>query len=270
MAGQEINRIALRMDDVGAASKQHEVYGRTRFQLGPFPIPFPGNFLLLKYIKPFRKWGVYPELSRYEWEEIFEYCEKEELKITLGITAGWVESSGEVTPFSEKYLDQAQVIKKAVKRGLAEVANHGYTHCVLERKAFRPRLLSGNREWHREFWDWIPLETQEAHIAKSQQILENFFEEKIVTFIPPGNIFTQETLKIAKRYGLRYVSCQGIGNAGSHLLPIPERQVVAFHDKELVEFGMRWLQNVREERVGKMKSSLIREIGAELESVVSS
>ena len=47
----------IRMDDVGAASKRHEVYGVTRLALGPFRIPFPGNCLWLKYVPPIKRWG---------------------------------------------------------------------------------------------------------------------------------------------------------------------------------------------------------------------
>ena len=45
----------IRMDDVGAASKRHEVYGLTRLALGPFRVPFPGNWLWLKYLPPFKR-----------------------------------------------------------------------------------------------------------------------------------------------------------------------------------------------------------------------
>ena len=38
--------VALRLDDVGAASKQHEVYGVTRIPLGPLRAPVPGQSAL--------------------------------------------------------------------------------------------------------------------------------------------------------------------------------------------------------------------------------
>ena len=38
----------LRMDDIGAATKRNEIYGRTRIPLGSLQIPFPGDPLFLK------------------------------------------------------------------------------------------------------------------------------------------------------------------------------------------------------------------------------
>ena len=61
---------ALRLDDVGAASKQHEVYGVTRIKLGPLALPFPGNFLFLKYLPLVKRWGPYRELTAPEWERV--------------------------------------------------------------------------------------------------------------------------------------------------------------------------------------------------------
>lgn len=260
-----MNEIAFRMDDVGAATKQHEVYGKTRFSVGSLEIPFPGNFLFLKYIKPFKEWGRYDELSVDAWAKILDYLVTAHLKLTVGITAGWVEKSGNVVPFPEKFRKQAEIIKRAVKHELVEVANHGYTHCVLEKKAFRPKLFSGNRKWHREFWEWVPLEIQESHLSTSQRILEDFFGEKIVTFIPPGNVFTEKTLGIAKQYGLRYLSCGGLDRLpNSPLIPIPENRVVAFHDKELQEEGLEWLRKQSEMHTKENKVKFVREIGREL------
>ena len=59
--------VALRLDDVGAASKRHEVYGLTRVRVGRLAVPFPGNFLFLKYLPPIKRWGPYRELSASEW-----------------------------------------------------------------------------------------------------------------------------------------------------------------------------------------------------------
>ena len=58
-----MDAVALRLDDVGAASKQHEVYGITRIRVGPLVLPFPGNLLFLKYIPPIKRWAPYAELS---------------------------------------------------------------------------------------------------------------------------------------------------------------------------------------------------------------
>ena len=54
--------VALRLDDVGASSKRFEVYGRTRLPFGGWQLPFPGNFLFLKYLPPLQRWGPHGEL----------------------------------------------------------------------------------------------------------------------------------------------------------------------------------------------------------------
>lgn len=260
------NKVALRVDDIGAASKMNEVYGASRLPLGPIALPFPGNFLFFKYIKPFKKWGPYPELTTEKLEVIFEYCQTHQLRLTLGVTAGWVERDGSVTPFPEKYPKQALAIKSAARNGLVEVANHGYTHCVLKDKAFRPRLFGSNRQWHREFWEWVPLEIQERQLALSQKILQGYFSAPVVTFIPPGNVFINETLVIAKRHGLRYLSCQGIDAKNiKDLIPIPESNVIAFHDKELVADGVKWFEKIQS-NIRSRSVALICEIGRELET----
>ena len=56
--------VALRMDDVGAASKRNEVYGLTRVApRAESALPFPGSFLFLKYLPPIKRWGPYRELT---------------------------------------------------------------------------------------------------------------------------------------------------------------------------------------------------------------
>ena len=79
---------ALRLDDVGAASKQHEVYGVTRIKLGPLALPFPGNFLFLKYLPPIKRWAPYPELSVAQWEEILNALSAAGARLTVAVTAG--------------------------------------------------------------------------------------------------------------------------------------------------------------------------------------
>ena len=94
--------VALRLDDVGAASKRYEVYGLTRIPLGPWAIPFPGNFLFLKYLPPIKRWGPYRELTAAEWEAILAVLEAERSRMTVGVTAGWVEADGRVVPLDRK------------------------------------------------------------------------------------------------------------------------------------------------------------------------
>ncbi|PIQ85369.1 MAG: hypothetical protein COV74_09220 [Candidatus Omnitrophica bacterium CG11_big_fil_rev_8_21_14_0_20_45_26] len=265
-----VKQIAFRMDDVGAASKQHEVYGKTRVQLGNWRIPFPGNFLWVKYLKPFRQWGPYAELSVDQWGKLLALCERIQLKLTIGITAGWVEKNGSVTAFPTRYPEQAKMIKTGLKMGCFEVANHGYTHCVLNNCDFRPKYFSSNRQWHREFWEWVPLEVQRSHIEMAQTILQDYFEDEVVTFIPPGNVFTNETLKAASEYGLKYVSCQRLkSDTDTTLIPIPDQNVFAFHDKEVQELGIQWLEDQCQQRQ-PCEFVFIKQIGKDISSTALS
>ncbi len=257
---------ALRMDDVGAASKRFEAYGLTRLPLGPLRLPFPGNFLFLKYVPPIKRWGPYPELTAGQWEEILAALEVAGARMTVGITAGWVEADGSVVPFPKKFRDAAAVIRRGVERGFLEVANHGYTHCVLQDGLFRPRLFSGNRPYHREFHDWLPEEIHRDHVSRAQSILQEFFGCPIVTFVPPGNVFSKVTLAVAAAVGLRYVSCLDPGRWGSveGITFVDDADVVSIHDRDIVRGGLGAFRRLlQDRRDGPLVT--VREVGQRLE-----
>lgn len=206
------------MDDVGASTKQFEVYSKK----------FIGNFFFLKYFYPFKAWGPYKELSQWEWEEITKILSKTNSKMTVAITACYVEKDGRLIPFPEKFPVEADIIKKAVKVGLIEVANHGLTHCIVGKHL--PRLLLSNRKYHREFWDYLPREEIKNHLEKSQMILENYFKTRIETFVPPGNVYNEFTKNYAAKIGLKYLSSKD------------NSDVFAFHDRDVVLNGVKWLR----------------------------
>jgi peptidoglycan/xylan/chitin deacetylase (PgdA/CDA1 family) len=258
---------ALRLDDVGAASKQHEVYGATRIEIGPLAIPFPGNFLFFKYIPPAKRWGPYRELDAEEWERSLATLEAAGTRMTVGVTAGWVEREGTIVPFPRKFPETAAVIRRGVERGQLEVANHGYTHCVLEGGRFRPRLFSGNRSDHREFHEWLPVTVHREHVATAQKILQDFLGSPVLTFVPPGNVFTRDTLAAAAAAGLRYVSCLAPARWGAveGLTFVSESDVLAIHDRDIVLGGIGFLQRLLGER-DREAFVTVREVGARLEA----
>ena len=257
--------VALRLDDVGAASKLHEVYGLTRVRVGTLAVPFPGNFLFLKYLPPIKRWGPYRELSASEWERVLAALEAAHARMTVGVTAGWVESDGGVTPFPRKFPAAAGVLREGVRRGLLEIANHGYTHCVLRDRLFRPRLFRGNREFHREFHAWLPAETHREHLARAQDILQAFFDVPVLTFVPPGNVFSRATLAAAVETGIRYVSCLDPGRVGrvDGLTWVTGGDVVAIHDRDLVVGGVDTLRRLLGGRAAPPVT--VREVGRRLE-----
>jgi peptidoglycan/xylan/chitin deacetylase (PgdA/CDA1 family) len=253
--------IALRLDDVGAASKRHEIYGRTH--LGP--VRFPGNWLFLKYLPGIKRWGPYRELRASEWDHVLALLERAGSRLTIAITAGWVEWDGRIVPFPEKFPDEAATIRRGVSAGLLEVANHGYTHCVLAGMAFRPRAFSSNRACHREFLDSVGEAEQREHLVRSQDILQNYFATGVVTFVPPGNVLTRATAAMAVEQGLRFLSCRGAGALGSvpGLTVVDGERVVDLHDRDIVRGGVDVLGRILDRRpAGGFRT--VREIGERL------
>jgi hypothetical protein len=241
--------IALRMDDVGAASKRHEVHGLTRLQVAGLPLPFPGNFLFLKYLPPIKRWGPYRELGAVDLEGILDRLAEAGSRLTVAITAGWVEDDGSIVPYPVKFPDASRVIREGVERGLLEGANHGYTHCVLDGGAFRPRWFSGNRSAHREFYDWLPARVHREHLKRAQGILEEFLGRPVETLVPPGNVLSRKTLVAAAEVGIRTVSCLGASRwaPAEGIALLDDSRVVSFHDRDVVRGGMPWLRRFLED-----------------------
>jgi peptidoglycan/xylan/chitin deacetylase (PgdA/CDA1 family) len=236
--------VALRLDDVGAASKQHEVYGVTRIPLGPLRLPFPGNVLFLKYLPPIKRWAPYPELSLRQWEAILTALTDSGARLTVAVTAGWVERGGRIVPFPEKFPAQARALRDGVERKLVEIANHGYTHCLLDDGLYRPRLFSGNRPYHREFYDWLPEEVHREHLRAAQDILGSWLGAPVETFVPPGNVMSAKTVAAAAAAGIRFISRAGgaPGGDAAGIVFVDSPSVVAFHDRDLVLRGTGFLR----------------------------
>ena len=232
--------LALRLDDVGASTKRYEVYSKRSLRMGPLSIS--GNWLFLKYLPGIKAWGPYRELSVKEWLLIFDVLSTSSAVLTVAVTAAWADDKDVLIPFPERFPAQAAVLKEAVDAQLVEIANHGLTHCVLEDNKFKPRLWSSNRVYHREFWDWIPPETQERHLRQSQDILQEYFQVPIVTFVPPGNVFAPVTVEIANRHGLRYISCNTEPRRQDEMVIVGDVGVFAFHDRDIVYGGPTWLR----------------------------
>ncbi|MCK9602783.1 MAG: polysaccharide deacetylase family protein [Candidatus Omnitrophica bacterium] len=258
------NIAAFRIDDIFAASKVNEAYGKDYISLGSksIPVSIISNFLFMKYIPGFRKLSPYREISVSEWEGIFAILKNKNARLTVGVTATWVEKDGALIPFFEKFPREAEILRKALRDGIIEIANHGLTHCVIGKHL--PRLFSSNRSYHREFWDWIPMEVHREHMKISQELLGKYFGCQILTFIPPGNVWNSNTEKFAFEYGIRYLSgreslCPS-GKISNGLLYIGEANVIAFHDREIILNGLHWLENLIKINADK-KIVTIKELG---------
>lgn len=241
--------LALRMDDVGASSKKYEVYSNKILRLGPANIS--GNWLFLKSMPAFKAWGPYRELNAEEWQQIFGLLQEFDAKLTVGVTAAWAEGQKQLVPFPERFPAQAKALREGLEQGLIEIANHGLTHCVLENNAFKPKLFRGNREFHREFGPSVSVEIQEDHLQRSQEILQDWLGVEVVTFVPPGNLFTEDTLRLARKYGLRFVSCDAEPSNNSQPIVLGNKDTLTFHDREIILEGLGWLRKRLEAQTGK-------------------
>ncbi len=236
--------IALRMDDVGASSKRFEVYSK-RWRGA-------GNILFLKYLPYFRAWGPYRELSAEDWHDIVRILQKHDAKLTVAVTATWVERTGECVPFPEKWPEAYRALKRGAEIGSIRIACHGLTHCVLEDKAFLPRSFSSNRKSHREFWPWLPASLHYDNLARAKSILENAFGNNVDIFVPPGNVFSDDTLKAAADLGFRIVNCQTERrDTINGLRVLGNNNIVTFHDREIVLSGKEWLQDMLVQNAGR-------------------
>ena len=228
------NRVCLRMDDVGASTKKYEQYSKYPFC----------NLLFLKRLKKFKAWGIYEEMDINQWEKVFNLLIKYNAILNLAITATWVEYSGKLIPFHKKFPKQAEFLKKKINSGHINILCHGLTHCITKNNLFRPRLFRSNRKYHREFHDWVPYDKQLHNLKESKFILENYFETTIETLVPPGNVYSEKTVKIANDLGFKYINCNTKSNFNGKIKILDNNNVFAFHDKEIVELGINWLENI--------------------------
>lgn len=232
----QVQKLALRIDDIGASSKEHLYYTKRWYT----------NWGPLRDRRLFGKWAPYREMTARDWEHVFAILRRHGSKLTVGITATWAEADGTLVPFPDKFPREAQAIGEGVAAGLLEIANHGLTHCVLANRQYRRRLGYGsNRMYHREFWDWVSPDLQRAQLTRAQEILTRYYGVEITTFVPPGNVYSEATLAICDEIGFRILNCERPRLRGATERPrvIGDDQVVPFHDRELVIFGTDWLEH---------------------------
>ena len=166
-------RRPLRLDDLGASSKQFEWWSRRRW----------ANVWPLHSRYLFGAWGPYRELTEWELQDIFGIVDAAAYQLTVAITPYWVERDGRLVFYPEKFPAQARIVKWWADRGTVRVAMHGLTHCIPGRHC--PRWIGGNRRWHREITfgngDYAP-----AH-ARFMAWLGHPIPRIILPGAPPGD-----------------------------------------------------------------------------------
>lgn len=94
---------------------------------------------------------------------------------------------------------RVEILKKSVKKGIAEVAMHGYTH---------PKGYSN--VLNTEFYG-MPYDFQYYKIERGKQKLEDLFMCKVCTFIPPHNTYDFLTLNLLHDFKFKCISGSYVG-----------------------------------------------------------
>lgn len=235
-----------RIDDIGASTKHFNQHGKKWFSLfGKKVIYFPfANFWFFKIIPPFRKWAKYDEVTADEWKTFLEIFEQNNIVPIIAITASWVDEKSNLTPFPEKFPNQASLLKEAFLNGKIIVANHGLTHCIVGKHL--PLFWKSNRQYHREFLSDLDQTVHTEHILKSQEILENFFGKPVEILVPPGNMWSVKTYRSLSGTNIKKIMCNKYMQDSEEIMSGVEfikdnENTFAFHDRELKLFGSEWL-----------------------------
>ena len=239
--------LRVRIDDIGASTKWYNQHGRKIFRFRGVPFfYFPiADWGFNKRLPGIAEWGPNDELTGAEWGSILKVFQTLGIKPIVAVTACWVDEKNQLIPFPEKFPDEAAALKVAAASGAIEIANHGLTHCIVGQHL--PRLSIGNRYYHREFYDWLPEETQVEHISRSQAILEQWCGQLVRIFVPPGNIWSWKTYLAIKPTHLktvisaRYMSDTDRPMDGVEF--ISDRSgFINLHDRELKLRSRNWLR----------------------------
>lgn len=252
-----MDSIVFRMDDVGASTKQFNQHGKTHWKIAQRHVPFTpfAHIGAFKRMKPFKKWGPYDELSPSQIVAIGDILRSYQANMTVAVTATWVDEQGRLNPFPKKFPAEFKEWKKLSDEGLIEIANHGLTHCIVGDHL--PKFWDSNRSAHREFWPHLSQEWHTTHIQQSQKILEEAFECSITTLVPPGNVWSKKTINAISGTSLKRISCSTFASDIDEVDVLSvtflkdKGHTVAFHDKEIQEEGVGWLENMLKENSEK-------------------
>ena len=107
--------------------------------------------------------------------------------------------------------------------------------------------------------DFMPREWHFDHIKTSQKILKDWIGYQVTTFIPPGNVYSNDTIDAAEAFGIMRIN-------SSKIIPnqtkanINEDSVYPFHDREIELYGIAWLEDRIKELKQNQEFALIRDL----------
>lgn len=240
--------VTFRIDDIGASTKHYNQHGRKWLKFRGkrvFYLPW-ANFWFFKRISPFRGWAKYEEITKNQWIEFLKVFKDNGIVPIIAVTACWVEKDGSMTSFPVKFPEQAELLKSAYLNGEIIIANHGLTHCIVGKHL--PKFWGSNRSYHREFRPEMPFKWHKDHIEQSQAILESFFEKPIEILVPPGNLWSVKTYEALLGTNIKKIicnsyMCDSLDKMKGIEFIKDDKEFFNFHDRELVLYGIKWLQD---------------------------
>jgi len=153
--------------------------------------------------------GANEEISIKETEEMADFIRKFKLHVTAPIVMNFVEEDGSLIQLDHKFPKQTAILKKLFKEGLLYPTFHGYTHMLLNR--FDSSSLEERKKYniYTDFFDInyqqnIDYKSQYTKFEKGFKQLNDIFgsTKQSKTFIAPGYAYDENTLKIAKKFGM--------------------------------------------------------------------
>ncbi len=243
----------LRIDDIGASSKEFEYYGKNSVKVFGKFLPLPElltNFLFFKKFPLWSGWAKYKELSSEDWIRIINFLSQNNVILNVALTACWVNKEGNLIKFNEKFPSQTEVIKDAINKKLIYILNHGLTHCIPGKHM--PMRFKSNQKYHREFSNYLNFDDQFKHLEKSQRIIFEIFGFYPKILVPPGNQYNLDTLKSMNKLNMKYIQCH---RDKSHqpsdyylkkfnIKHIDNSKVEVLHDKDIVTKGLKYFQSI--------------------------
>ena len=244
----------LRIDDIGASSKEFEYYGKNSLEIFGKFLPLPElltNFLFMKKVPLWSGWARYNELTEEDWLNIITFLSENKLILNVAITSCWVNQENKLIRFDKKFPKQTKILKEGISKRLIYILNHGLTHCIPGKHL--PMKFRSNQKFHREFSKYLNSIDHFKHLKKSQQILFDIFGFYPKILVPPGNQYNLDTIKAMNKLGMKYIQCNRDKNhqpSDSDLkrysiIHIDNKEVNVLHDKDIVLKGLNYFNSIK-------------------------
>jgi|Deesub1362A_J573_1020465.scaffolds.fasta_scaffold01563_6 peptidoglycan/xylan/chitin deacetylase (PgdA/CDA1 family) len=183
--------------------------------LFPFLLSKSQGSFRQKQITIIFRYDDYSSLSSTEFElKLLSLLKKYNLSFTFGVIpyvcAGDIKnpSPQKLVPLTKEKIN---ILKRALKDGLIEVAQHGYSHQTISTLGNSWTEFSG-----------LEYERQMQKIRRGKNLLERTLDVQVTTFIPPWNSYDLNTIRALERLGFKAISASsGISEKSSKLKFIP-------------------------------------------------